>query len=150
MTDDELRELPNVERHPSNKAPIYQVLGGVAGNLASNILATIFSPTTGAILAAVAIVCWGFSAYPLEKYLKARLRASPFTLGLIAMFFLGTFVFTCTQSIRVYERIRLDSAKSTLRNQPNCQGPTGPAIASGNGNVANSGNCNDINSKKSK
>src|ERR1035437_1853983 len=142
MTDDQLGKLPNLERPPTNKPQMYQIVGGVAGNLASNIVATIFSPTTGVILAIVAIACWAFSAYPVEKHFKTGFRTSPFTWTLVAIFFLGTFVFTCNQSIRAYERIRFQNTNPPVK-QPNCQGPTGPAIASGNGNEIGRASCRE-------
>ena len=122
------------------KRPVARIVAGAVGSLATGILAPLFSPVTGIVLAAVAIVLWAVSVFPAGEWVRARFREAPVASGVTAVLFLGLAIFTATQAVRVCER-------EWGAQKPVC-GNTGPAIANGTGNVAISGCGNDVGKSK--
>lgn len=123
----------------AKKRPFVQIVGCVAGNLASSVLATRFTPEAGVGLAIMALACWLFSFYPAEKWIKERFREAPVNSSVAVLFFLGLLTFTGVQSARVYQRER--SVIVSSGKQGGCTN-SGPATANGQGSIANSGCAN--------
>ncbi len=78
----------------AKKRPFVQIVGCVAGNLASSVLATRFTPEAGVGLAIMALACWLFSFYPAEKWIKERFREAPVNSSVAVLFFLGLLTFS--------------------------------------------------------
>lgn len=126
------------------KRPFVQIVGCAVLSLASNICSPLFSPSVGVGLVFVAIACWVLSFYPAEKWVRGKFREAPITSVIVVLLLIGLAIFTGKQTVNAYHREWGMGAITTQReHQKDCSGDTGPAIATGTGNIANSGNCTD-------
>lgn len=91
----------------------------------------------GAFLFVAAFVLFAWGLWNWETNHKYSQKARVITLVIVGMFYFGLV------GLQINSQYKKNHESSQEKGKDGCSGDTGPAIATGTGNIANSGNCVD-------
>jgi hypothetical protein len=129
----------------NTKKPISWTVGCYMFGIALSVIGNHVSLLVGIACAVLALGCMATGAIFGERWIRSLWKTTPVASVVLAICLVGT---SGLIGIEVYLVGSRAFPRSSNTKQGNCNGDTGDATASGNGSVANSGNCNNIDTEK--